>query len=211
MGCGGGYSSLFRILDDISGCGSRRHDYHNHNSNDSYEKIMIIKKMYAESLINDSEYHNLKERVYSNQIGFDELIEFRSDKLSRRHKTFYEPKKPSDEPNNEYKVKIKKLKESKEKIVHVQGKLINSINSLKEEKVRMESLAESIYKLSEEAAEEYIGKKIDLEENLMNLEKRSNELKREVDEIDSTIKNLETKELELEAVLLQEEISKYKI
>jgi hypothetical protein len=84
----------------------------------------------------------------------------------------------------------------------------SSIRDLEKEKARMEGLAESMLKSSDEMAEKYINKKIDLEENIQNLKRRSKELGFQSEEIDRVIKELESKDLELEAVKLQEELSK---
>ncbi|MBV7275855.1 hypothetical protein I6U48_23450 [Clostridium sp. PL3] len=215
MGCGGGFSDLFRIVDNYGysrrGCGSDRQPYHDYyEQDDTEEKLIIVKKMYAEDLINDEEFQSYKERIYNRNISFDELV---SIKRSRSNGTYrkttpVETGSNSSEPSGKYKDRLKKLNESKVKITEVQGKLISSIKDLEKEKTRMETLAETMLKSSDEAAEKYINKKIDLEETIQNLVRRNKELEVQAGEINRAIKELESKELELEAVRLQEELSK---
>lgn len=215
MGCGGGYGDFFRLIDNYGysgrGCGSDRqmhHDYY--QQDDTEEKLIIIKKMYAEDLINDDEFQRYKQGVYNRGISFDELISIKRSKSDGSYKKTspIETKSNSIEPRSKYKDRLKKLNQSKEKITEVQNKLTSSIKDLKKEKMRMEALAETMLKSSDETAEKYINKKIDLEENIQNLVRRNKELEVQVEEIDRVIKELEVKELELEAVRLQEELSK---
>lgn len=214
MGCGGGYRDFFRVLD---GCGnyrrsygSDRHDYHDsYNQDDTEEKLTIIKKMYAADLINDDEYQMYKQRIYDRSISFDELVAIKKNRTNEdsRMAEPVETQSASNELSGKYKVRMKKLEESKKKIIQVQDKLLASIKGLEKEKGRMEELAEIMLKSSEEKAEIYINQKIDLEENIQNLVRRSKELEAQLEEIDRAARNLEAKELELEAARLKEELS----
>lgn len=212
MGCGGGYHSLFRLIDGYDhsrgGCGSNREPHQNHYSrDDSEEKLILIKKMYAEDVIDDEEYQSYKNRIYERSISFDELIAIKRKRSNKEYQSTKSITTKSTRPYSKYKEKLGKLNASKDKITQVQDKLISSIKDLQKEKERMESLAETMLGSSDEAAEKYINKKIDLEENIQNLVRRNKELKIQAEEIDRTIKELEAKELELEAVKLQEELS----
>lgn len=207
MGCGGGFRDLFRMIDSYGysrrGCGSNRELYYDYN--DKEEKIILIKNMYAEGLIGDEEYQNYKNRVYDNNISFDQLVSIKRSKINNKNTKQFEFK--SIKPQSKYKDRLNKLKESKEKVIHVKEKLSSSIKDLESEKNKMESLAETMLKSSEEMVEKYINNKIDLEENIQNLGRRRKELEGQVEEIDRAIKELEAKELELEAVKLQEDLS----
>lgn len=215
MGCGG-YRGLFRIFDYYEH--SRRYStynpdsYNHYRQDDTDEKLILLKKMYAEGLIDDNDYSRYKQRIYEKTITFDELVDIRIKQINlKKRETDEIENKNINQQKNKYKYKIEKLKESKGKILKVQEKLSLRIKELKKEKERMETLAETMIRASEDTAEEYIRKKLDLEENIQNLEKRKNELQKELDEIDNMIKTLETKELELEALQLRDEISNIKI
>ncbi|GAA0178299.1 hypothetical protein SH2C18_13740 [Clostridium sediminicola] len=82
---------------------------------------------------------------------------------------------------------------------------------MEKEKAKMESMAEVMLKSNEETAERYIIKKLDLEENIQNINRRKKELQNQLEEIERSIKELEAKDLELEAQKLQEEMSKFKL
>lgn len=214
MGCGGGFYDLFRIIDSYgrsgSGCGSYRQSHHDYYQQDDIEgKLTIINKMYAEDLINDEEYQRHKQRIYDRSISFDELIALKRNKSNGGYRStkIIETKSNSTEPYSKYQTRLKKLNESKEKITQVQDKLLSGIRNMEKEKKRMEALAETMLKSSEETAEKYINEKLDLEENIQNLIRRNKELEVQVEKIDRLIKSLEAKELDLEAVRLQEELS----
>jgi uncharacterized protein YlxW (UPF0749 family) len=74
----------------------------------------------------------------------------------------------------------------------------------------MEGIAESMVSSSEEVAKEFIGKKLDIVENIQTLKKRKKELANQIDEIEKTIKSVETKLLDYETVKLQEELENLK-
>jgi poly(A) polymerase Pap1 len=203
MGCGGGYRDLFRAIDYHS------HSHNNYRSNDTEEKITLVKKMYAEGLIDDTEYQNYKNKIYDRITSFDDLVSLRSERKRNIRKSQNDEYKKvnSNESNNKYKIKLRKLRESKEKIDLVQEKLENNIEELKKEKEKMQKIAEHIVTTSEESAEKHINKRIDIEESIQNLIRRKKELDQQSQKINLSIKNLKSKELELEAVKLQEEIS----
>lgn len=165
--------------------------------------------MYAEDLINDEEYQNYKNRIYDRSIGFDDLITIKSNRSNGEYQSQSTKSitTKSTKSYSKYKEKLEKLNTSKDKVTQVQDKLISSIKDLQKEKKRMEELAETMLGSSDAAAEKYINKKIDLEENIQNLVRRNKELEVQAEEIDRTIKELEAKDLELEAVKLQEELS----
>ncbi|GAA0178300.1 hypothetical protein SH2C18_13750 [Clostridium sediminicola] len=78
MGCGGGFHNLFRILDDY---GSNRNYYYEYNTpNDINEKLMLLKHMYEDGLINDREYEKYSEYIYTRRISFDELVNIKINK-----------------------------------------------------------------------------------------------------------------------------------
>lgn len=214
MGCGGGYRDLFRIIDNCGysrrGCeGDRPSQNDYYQQDDSEEKLIIIKKMYAEDLIDDEEYQGYKQKIYDRSISFDDLVALKRIKSNENNRTTKPSKTKSDstEPYNVYKVKLEKLQESKQNTIKVQEELLSIIKDLEKEKRRMENLAETMLKSSEETAEKYINKKIDLEENIQNIVRRNEELVAQVEEIDSIIKNLMAKELNQEAIRLQKELS----
>ncbi|KPU27297.1 hypothetical protein TR13x_06015 [Caloranaerobacter sp. TR13] len=214
MGCGG-HRGLFRAFDYYEH--SRRYstcnpDSHNHyRQDDTDEKLMVLKKMYAEGLIDDNEYSIYKQRIYNMTITFDELVNIRIKRMNSENRETDETVNNINQQKNKYKYKIDKLKESKEKIQNVQKKLSLRLEELKKEKERVEALAETVVKSSEDTAEEYIRIKLNIEENIQSLEKRKDELQKELDEIDNMIKTLETKELELEALKLKDEILNIKM
>ncbi|MGE5632393.1 MAG: hypothetical protein ACM3TR_15045 [Caulobacteraceae bacterium] len=218
MGCGGGHRDFFRLIDNYGcygrGCGGNNYPQEDYYQQDDIQvKLIIIKNMYAENLMNDEEYQTYKQRIYDRSISFDELIAIKRNKLSEDNRIAkHSENKPDSEGSpNEYKAKLKKLDEAKKKIIQVQEKLLLSIKELENEKVRMEELAETMLKSSDEAAEKYINKKIDLEENIQNLVRRNKELEAQAEEIDRMVKNLEVKELELEAARLQEELTNIRL
>lgn len=213
MGCG--YRGLFRMFDYYEH--SRRYStynpdsYNRYRQDDTDEKLILLKKMYAEGLIDDNDYSRYKQRIYERAITFDELVDIRIKLMNLKNRETDENTNNISQQKNKYKYKIDKLKESKGKILKVQEKLSLRIKELKKEKERIEALAETMVRASEDTAEEYIRIKLNVEENIQNLEKRKNELQKELDEIDNMIKTLETKELELEALQLRDEISNIKI
>lgn len=212
MGCGGGYRDIFRLLDSYSysrrSCGDTRQ----YQQFEKEDELILIKKMYAEDLINEEEYQNYKKRIYEGSLGFDELITIRRNRVNREFTTkTIETKSNILDNSSKYKHKIKKLEESKRKIEQVQEKLINSINELESEKKRIESLKEAMLKTSEESAERYINRKIEIEESIQRLLRSRKELEDQLVEINNSIKRIEAKEIELEALKLQEEISKIKL
>jgi uncharacterized protein YlxW (UPF0749 family) len=72
-------------------------------------------------------------------------------------------------------------------------------------------MAETVLKAGDQKAEEFISKKLELEETLQNLIKRDRDLQKEVDRIDTMVNMLNIKQLELEAMQMQEEISNVKM
>lgn len=82
MGCGGLFGGLFGLFDRCGysrrGCGSGRHLQHDfYHIDDTEEKLILIKRMYAENLIKDEEFQSLKQRIYDRSISFEELIDIR--------------------------------------------------------------------------------------------------------------------------------------
>lgn len=214
MGCGGGYRDLLRIIDNCGysgrGCDSNMQTQHGYyQQDDNEEKLTIIKKLYAEDKINDEEYQAYKLGIYDRSISFDELAALKRNKSNENINTTRASKAKSNstERYNEYEIKLGKLKESKDKIIKLQDELLTSIKDLEKEKRRMEDLAGTMLKSSEEAAEKYINKKIDLEENIQNLVRRNKELDVQIEELDNILKNLKAKELDQEAARLQKELS----
>lgn len=186
--------------------------YNAYRQNDSEEKMLVLKKMFAEGIIDDAEYQRFKQMAYENNISFEDLMEIRANKLNNRKS------KPESSENfrtadheNEYEKKLKKLDQTKQKIIQMQEKLTAEIQGLHQEKEKMEALAETMLKASEEKAETFIRKKLDIEENIQNLEKGNYELQKQIEDIDSMIKTVQTKKLELEALQLKEEISNMKL
>lgn len=212
MGCGG-FDRLFGMFDyygyPVRGCGG--HDIHgSHNQNESQEKMDVLKKIYADGLIDDMEYQQYRQRIYNGQVSFDELMELRMRRPRAENyhtDNRYESELKFTEDEYQNRQKIYELKRSRVKLMQVRDKLLQRIQELQKEKKSMEAIAETVLKSSEEKAEDYIREKLDIEENLQDLEKRKEELENESQSIEKLIKTLETKELELEAIRLQQELS----
>lgn len=182
MGCGGGFRGFFDAYDscerprrrgygsEYDSCGSDSYynnnmTYNDYRQNDSEEKMIVLKKMFAEDIIDDAEYRRLKQMVYENNISsFEDLMEIRANKLNN-HRS--KPERSEDfnasHPVNEYEEKLKKLDQTKQKIIQMQKKLSAEIQVLHQEKEKMEALAETMLKASEEKAETFIRKKLELE------------------------------------------------
>ena len=209
MGCGG-YGRLFDIFEyyghSRGGCGGHR-ERQSYHHDDLEETMLLLKRMYVDGVIDDDEYEMYKQRVLNGTMGFEEV---KGIKMSRLNSNSFKAKEKTEysKQNGAYKGKINSLKESRAKIEEVQNKLSTRIEELYAEKNKMESIAEEMLKLNETKAEEYIRRKLDILENIQNLEKRRNELQEQMQEINSIIKNLEIKELEEEALKLKEELYK---
>ncbi|WHH59963.1 hypothetical protein [Petroclostridium sp. X23] len=231
MGCGG-YRNPFDLFDlfdscepsrrqghgsryDSCGSGNYHNDYeryNDHRQNDSDEKLILLKKIFAEGNIDEVEYQKLKQRIYENTITFADLVRIRADRLDvQNHNTKQNKNTNTSHTENDYEEKIKKLHQTKQKIIAVLNKLSEEIQGLKNDKEKMDTLAEAMLKASEEKAETFIRKKLDIEESIQNLEKRNYELKNQIEEIDNMEKVLQSKKLELEALRLQEEVSNMKL
>lgn len=214
MGCGGGFHGLFRVY-------GNRYDSRNtgHNSqwqDDTQEKISLIKRLYAEGRVGKDRYYSLKDRAYNGNLSFEQLMDIKESSLdSRENSSQYNEIKEDNSNNknksiNKYKEKIKELKSSKEKVESIRSKIQERLNELLQEKEKTEGMAESMVSSSDEAAREYIEKKLDIEENIQVLKKREKELKKQIDEIDKTMKVIDTKMLDYEAVKLQEKLENIK-
>jgi hypothetical protein len=211
MGCGG-FGNIFRLFDyyEYPGrtCSSgENYPYYEERQNDTEEKLMLIKKMYVEGAINEEEYEVYKQRVFERSIGFEELIEIRRNRLNKRTNS----DKAQDAAEDKYRNKIEALRQYKEKIVRVEEKLLSRISELQGEKEALEKMAGAFIKSNEQKAEEYIRKKIEIEEPLQRLNKYHKDLKTEIEEIEGTIRMLNTKLLEVEALQLKEEVSNIKM
>jgi hypothetical protein len=229
MGCGGGFRGFFDAYDSCErpirrgygsgydSCGSDSYynnnmPYNGYRQNDIEEKMIVLKKMYAEDIIGDAEYQKYKQLIYENNIGFEDLMDVRINKSNNsKSKTERSENINVSHPENEYEEKLKKLDQTKQKIIQMQEKLSAEIQGLHQEKEKMEALAETMLKASEEKAETFIRKKLDIEENIQNLEKSNYELQKQIEDIDIMIKTVQTKKLELEALKLKEEISNMKL
>ncbi|SFE45715.1 hypothetical protein SAMN04324257_01775 [Thermoanaerobacter thermohydrosulfuricus] len=231
MGCGGG---LFRIFDYYGfprGCGSYREDScdfcsfsiaqkrqrcgsYREDSCDSYvqddfeEKMTLLKRMYAEGIIDDKQFGRYKQMIYDNTISFEELMDIRRRGLNKTKQQ--EQDRGIDSADSDIDVKMQKLQQTRLKVLQVRNKLRQRIDELKAERDKMENMAESVIKISEEKTEEFISRKIEIEESIQRLVKQDNELEKQIEEIDEMIKELQTKELEYEAVKLKEEIENLK-
>jgi len=209
MGCGG-FHELFRVYD------SRNTGYNDRRPDDTQEKISLIKRLYAEGRIGKDRYYSLKDRAYDGNLSFEQLMDIKESSRDNRENSSQDSGLKEDKPKdknknvNKYKEKIKELKSSKEKVESIRSKIEERLSELYQEKEKTESMAESMVSSSEEAAREYIGKKIDLEENIQVLKKREKELEKQIDEIDKTMKIIDTKMLDYEAVKLQEELENIK-
>ncbi|MGM0499963.1 MAG: hypothetical protein ACQERL_07100 [Bacillota bacterium] len=165
MGCGG-FHEIFRAY------GSRNTGYNDRRQDDTQEKISLIKRLYAEGRIGKDRYYSLKDRAYNNNLSFEQLLDIKESTLDSRENSSHDSEVKEDKPNNKnksinkYKGKIKELKSSKEKIESIRSKIEERLDELLQEKEKTESMAESMVSSSEEAAREYIDKKLDLEENI---------------------------------------------
>lgn len=229
MGCGGHRDILFDLFDSCErprrrgyGSGYDSHDsdrnysnndhYHDYRQNDFEEKMNLLKKMYAEGIIDDAEYQSFKQGISENNIGFEGLMEIRTSRLNNRsHQTEKNRNVNNSASENEYEDTLTKLKQTKQKISEMQEKLMEEIQSLQREKEKMDALAETILKASEDKAETFIRKKLDIEENIQSIEKRTNELQKQIDDIDNMIKTVNTKKLMFETLKLQEEVANMKL
>lgn len=87
MGCGGIFDDLFILFDRCGysrrGCGGNRNS-HNvyYQQDDTEEKLILIKRMYAEDLINEDEFQGLKQRIYDRHISFEELIDIKRNRTN---------------------------------------------------------------------------------------------------------------------------------
>ncbi|WP_432666036.1 hypothetical protein R9X47_07000 [Wukongibacter baidiensis] len=214
MGCGGGYRGLFRAFDYYSsprrGCSDDRYDRDiYYERDDTEEKIILIKKMFAEGIVSEEEYKILKNQVIERRISFEKLMNMRSDRLGKQKNTkTIDNKQQEKEANNS---KINKLLETKEKILQVNDKLDSRIKELTSEKDKLKELSAAMINTNEGKTEEYINRRLNIEESIQNLEKRKVELRNEIENINKMIKKLETRELEQEALRLKEELSNMQI
>jgi len=209
MGCGGFYE-LFRVYD--SRYDSRNTGYNNRHQDDTQEKISLIKRLYAEGSIDRDRYYSLKDRAYNGNLSFEQLMDIKESSFDSRENSSQDEDKPNNKNKsiNKYKRKIRELKSSKEKVESIRSKIKERLNELLQEKEKTEEMAESMVSSSEEVAREYIEKKLDLEENIQVLKKREKELEKQIDEIGKTMKVIDTKMLDYEAVKLQEELEDIK-
>jgi chromosome segregation ATPase len=209
MGCGG-FHEFFRVYD------SRNPGYNDRRQDDTQEKISLIKRLYAEGRIGKDRYYSLKDRVYDGNLSFGQLMDIKESSHDNRENTLQNnetkigKQKDKNKSINKYKEKIKELKGSKEKVKSIRTKIGKRLNELLQEKEKTEEMAESMVSSSEEAAREYIEKKLDLEENIQVLKKREKELDKQIVEIDKTMKVIDTKMLDYEAVNLQKELENIK-
>jgi DNA repair exonuclease SbcCD ATPase subunit len=213
MGCGG----YGRIFDLFESCGSSRNgcrwyrESYSHGYRDDVEDAMILlKRIYAEGIVGDNEYEIYRQSILNGNAGFEQI---RALKMTRSNNNYNSVKEKNNDSkvSDAYKEKISILKQSKVKVDEVQNRLSERIEELNLEKEKMERMADEMLKSSEAKAEEYIRKKLDVLENIQNLEKRRNELQVQMQEINNNIKIMETKELEEEAKRLKEELSKMNI
>ncbi|KXS47756.1 hypothetical protein [Halanaerobium congolense] len=209
MGCGG-FHELFRVYD--SRYDSRNTGYNNRHQDDTQEKISLIKRLYAEGSIDRDRYYSLKDRAYNGNLSFEQLMDIKESSFDSRENSSQDEDKPNNKNKsiNKYKRKIRELKSSKEKVESIRSKIKERLNELLQEKEKTEEMAESMVSSSEEVAREYIEKKLDLEENIQVLKKREKELEKQIDEIGKTMKVIDTKMLDYEAVKLQEELEDIK-
>jgi len=209
MGCGG-FHELFRVYD--SRYDSRNTGYNNRHQDDTQEKISLIKRLYAEGSIDRDRYYSLKDRAYNGNLSFEQLMDIKESSFDSRENSSQDEDKPNNKNKsiNKYKRKIRELKSSKEKVESIRSKIKERLNELLQEKEKTEEMAESMVSSSEEVAREYIEKKLDLEENIQVLKKREKELEKQIDEIGKTMKIIDTKMLDYEAVKLQEELEDIK-
>jgi chromosome segregation ATPase len=209
MGCGG-FHELFRVYD--SRYDSRNTGYNNRHQDDTQEKISLIKRLYAEGSIDRDRYYSLKDRAYNGNLSFEQLMDIKESSFDSRENSSQDEDKPNNKNKsiNKYKRKIRELKSSKEKVESIRSKIKERLNELLQEKEKTEEMAESMVSSSEEVAREYIEKKLDLEENIQVLKKREKELENQIDEIGKTMKVIDTKLLDYEAVKLQEELEDIK-
>lgn len=209
MGCGGGLPRIF----DCYGF-PRSHGSYIGNSCDSYiqddfdEKMVLLKKTYAEGIIDGRQFRRYKQMIYNNAISFEELMDIRMRNLNKTQQP--EQNRNNDSTDSDFDAKMQKLQQARFKVLQVRDKLRQRIDELKAEKDKMESMAESVIKISEEKTEEFISKKIEIEESIQRLVKQDSELEKQIEEIDEMIKELQTKELEYEAIKLKEEIQNLK-
>ncbi len=209
MGCGG-FHELFRVYD--SRYDSRNTGYNNRHQDDTQEKISLIKRLYAEGSIDRDRYYSLKDRAYNGNLSFEQLMDIKESSFDSRENSSQDEDKPNNKNKsiNKNKRKIRELKSSKEKVESIRSKIKERLNELLQEKEKTEEMAESMVSSSEEVAREYIEKKLDLEENIQVLKKREKELEKQIDEIGKTMKVIDTKMLDYEAVKLQEELEDFK-
>ncbi|SHF92296.1 hypothetical protein SAMN02746089_02776 [Caldanaerobius fijiensis DSM 17918] len=209
MGCGGG---LFRIFDYYGfprGCGGYREDSCDSYIRDDFdEKMTLLKRMYAEGIIDDRQFERYKQMIYDNAISFEELMDIRRRNLNKIKQQ--EQKRGTNSTDSDIDAKMQKLQQARLKVLQVKDKLRQRIDELKAERDKMENMAESVIKISEEKTEEFISKKIEIEESIQRLTKQDSELEKQIEEIDEMIKELQTKKLEYEAVKLKEEIENLK-
>jgi DNA repair exonuclease SbcCD ATPase subunit len=172
--------------------------------------MILLKRIYAEGLVGDNEYEMYRQSILNGNAGFEQI---RALKMTRSNNNYNSVKEKNNDSkvSDAYKEKISILKQSKVKVDEVQNRLSERIEELNLEKEKMERMADEMLKSSEAKAEEYIRKKLDVLENIQNLEKRRNELQVQMQEINNNIKIMETKELEEEAKRLKEELSKMNI
>ncbi|SDG50579.1 hypothetical protein SAMN04244560_02465 [Thermoanaerobacter thermohydrosulfuricus] len=209
MGCGGGLFMIFDYYGFPRGCGSYREDSCDSYVQDDFEeKMTLLKRMYAEGIIDDKQFGRYKQMIYDNTISFEELMDIRRRGLNKTKQQ--EQDRGIDSADSDIDVKMQKLQQTRLKVLQVRNKLRQRIDELKAERDKMENMAESVIKISEEKTEEFISRKIEIEESIQRLVKQDNELEKQIEEIDEMIKELQTKELEYEAVKLKEEIENLK-
>jgi uncharacterized protein YlxW (UPF0749 family) len=214
MGCGGGFNDLFRVYGNS--CNSGHTGNNGYRPDDTQEKISLIKRLYAEGKIDRDRYYSLKDRAYNGSLSFEQLMDIKEFGLNMKTASSREDSTKKAKQNNtntslnKYKEKVKKLEGSKEKVESIKSRIQERLQELLQEREKMEGIAESMVSSSEEVAKEFIGKKLDIVENIQTLKKRKKELANQIDEIEKTIKSVETKLLDYEAVKLQEELENLK-
>lgn len=212
MGCGGfgGFFSPYYYY-PRRGCFHGESEPYYREHNDTEEKLLVLKRMYAEGIIDEEGYRAYKQRILEGSVDFEDLMEIRKNHHRAYEHHMDENHQVKPESKSKYQIKLDTLKQSREKIIEIKQKLSTKIEELTREKEAMEKMAETVLKAGDQKAEEFISKKVDLEETLQNLIKRDRDLQKEVDRIDTMVNMLNIKQLELEAMQMQEEISNVKM
>jgi hypothetical protein len=212
MGCGGfgGFFSPYYYYPRRE-CSHGENEPYYREQNDTEEKLLVLKRMYAEGIIDEEGYRAYKQRILEGSVDFEDLMEIRKNHHRAHEHHMDENHQVKPESKSKYQIKLDTLKQSRGKILEIKQKLSEKIKELTREKEAMEKMAETVLKAGDQKAEEFISKKLELEETLQNLIKRDRDLQKEVDRIDTMVNMLNIKQLELEAMQMQEEISNVKM